>query len=132
MINSTQEAIALLENTRLSEHEREGSVHYLRDHPSPEGDEALIAALDDDDAGVRWAAGAALAELGDDAFPALLNKLAHKSNDTWLREGARHVIHYNSSSRVRAESGELMRALKGPAADIASMEAAYKLLRQWK
>ena len=70
--------------------------------------------------------------LGDDAFPTLLNKLAHKSNDTLLREGARHVIHYNRSATVRAESGELMRALKGPGADIASMEAAYKLSKQWK
>jgi hypothetical protein len=104
----------------------------LPDHPTAEGIEALVTALEDDDAGVRRSAGAALAQLGDVAFPALLGKLAHRSNDAWLREGARHGIHYNSSPRVRDESGDLMRALKGPGADIASMEAAYKLLRQWE
>jgi HEAT repeat protein len=132
MIDSSTEAIALLQNTRLSEQEREHGIHFLRDHPTPEGIEALVAALEDDDAGVRWSAGAALAQLGDAAFPALLEKLAHKSNDTWLREGARHVIHDNSSPRVRDGSGDLVQALTGPGADIASMEAAYKLLRQWK
>ncbi len=132
MIDSTAEAIALLQNTSLSEQEREHAVHFLRDHPTPEGIEALVTALEDDDAGVRWSAGAALAQLGDAAFPALLEKLAHKSNDTWLREAAHHVIHDNSSPRVRDESGDLMRALQGPGADIASMEAAYNLLRKWE
>lgn len=132
MIKSREEAIAILKNTGLSELEREDTVHYLRDHPSPEGTEALVAALEDDNTGVRWAAGAALAQLGDAALPPLLKALCQPSEDSLLREGARHVLHYNASPRVRQQSQELMQALKGPGSAVATMEAAHRLLVQWQ
>jgi HEAT repeat protein len=132
MIDSTDEALDVLRNTRLAEQEREAGIHYLRDNPTPAGTEALVAALKDNDAGVRWSAGAALAELGEDALLPLLEALSSSANDTWMREGARHVLHYSSSSEVRAQTQELMEALRGPSADIASMEAAYELLSQFR
>jgi hypothetical protein len=49
-----------------------------------------------------------------------------------LRQGARHVIHYNASPRVQQQTRELMEALKGPGAAVATMEAAHKLLVQWQ
>jgi HEAT repeat protein len=94
--------------------------------------EALVAALQDDDSGVRWAAGAALAQLGDAGMPALLKALCRPSEDTLLREGARHVLHYNASLRVRQETQELMQALKGPGSAVSTMEAAHRLLVLWE
>jgi len=132
MIKSTEEAIAILKNTRLAELEREDAAHYLREHPSPEGTEALVVALQDDDTGVRWTAGAALAQLGDAGLPPLLKALCQPSEDTLLRQGARHVLHYNASPRVRQQTQELMQALKGPGSAVATMEAAHKLLVQWQ
>ncbi len=132
MIKSTEEALAFLKNTRLSEVERENAIHYLQEFPSSEGMEALVAALQDDDDGVRWAAGTALARLGEAGIPALLRALCQSTEDEVLRRGAQHVLHYNASPRVRQQTQELMDALKGPGAAVETMEVAHKLLMQWK
>jgi HEAT repeat protein len=132
MIKSTEEAIAILKNTRLSELERENAIHYLQEHPRPEGMEALVAALQDDDSGVRWTAGAVLAQLGDAGLPALLRALCQPSEDELLRQGARHVLHYNASPRVHQQTQELMEALKGPGSAVITIEVAHKLLTQWQ
>jgi HEAT repeat protein len=132
MIKSTEEAIATLKNTRLSELEREDAICYLQEYPRPEGLEALVAALQDDDSGVRYKAGAALAQLGEAGIPALLRALCQPSEDILLREGARHVLHYNASPRVHQQSQELMEALRGPGSAVSAMEAAHKLLEEWR
>jgi uncharacterized protein (DUF1778 family) len=49
-----------------------------------------------------------------------------------LRDGARVVIHQNSSVMVKAKSKELLNALDAPGADIRTMEEATKLLIEWK
>jgi HEAT repeat protein len=132
MIKSTEEAIAILRDTRLSELEREDAVRFLQEHPSPEGMEGLVAALQDDDDGVRWKAGAALAQLGDAGMPALLRALCQPTEDELLRQGAHHVLHYNASPRVQQQSRELMEALKGPGSSLTTIEVAHKLLTQWQ
>lgn len=132
MIKSTEDAVAILRNTRLSELEREDAIRYLQEYPSPDGMEALVAALQDDDTGVRYKAGAALAQLGEAGMPALLRALCQPSEDILLRQGARHVLHYNASPRVRQQTQELMGALKGPGSAVATMEAAHKLLAVWE
>jgi HEAT repeat protein len=132
MIKSPEEAIAILKNARLSELEREDAIRYLQEYPNPEGFEALVAALQDDDSGVRWKAGAALAELGEAGMPALLRALCQPTEDELLRQGARHVLHYNASPRVHQQSQELMQALKGPGSAVSTMEAAHELLMLWQ
>ena len=130
VIESTEQAVSLLKNERLDEMAREEGVHYLLEYPSEEGTLALVEALQDSDAGVRWSAGAALAQLGDRALVPILEALVKPTSDILLREGTRHVLHYSSSAKVRAETADLMQALKGPGADVTSMEAAGKLLIQ--
>lgn len=130
MFNSTEQAINILQNTNLSETEREEPVQYLKENPSEEGIQALITGLEDDDFGVRWACGAALAELGEQGLKPLLKALAQPNSSARLREGARHVLDYNSSSKVRIHRGELIRALKGSATGVSSMEAAHNLLHK--
>jgi hypothetical protein len=55
-----------------------------------------------------------------------------KPNDMMLRDGAKVVIHKNSSENVKEKSKELLEALTSPGADIRTMEAATKMLIDWK
>ncbi len=124
----TDKAIVVLQDTRLPENQRVEAAHSLIADPTPAGIAALIASLRAGDYGVRWAAGAALAQIGEPAMPALLDALIGPDVDEMLRDGARHVLTDNASPRVRELSVPLIKALKGPQADIAAMQEALKLL----
>ncbi len=128
MFENTAQAIAALQDAKLAEKQRVDAAHFLGADPSPEAIAALVTALEDDDHGVRWAAGSALGHLGEAALPALLNALTAPGVDKTLRDGARHVLTDNSSAQVRELSVPLVKALKGPEADIAAMQEAQKLL----
>jgi HEAT repeat protein len=127
MIDSTQSAISTLQDTSKSELEREEGITYLAENVSAEGAQALVAALEDDDEGVQWKAASALGRLGEDALPSLLRALARPDNDARLRKGALHAVH-TMNPELREETKELEKALTGPAADIATMEAASDLM----
>ncbi len=128
MFESSAQAILVLQNQRLPEHQRTEAAHFLASDPTPDALSALVAALSDADHGVRWAAGTVLAEIGDPAIPVLLNALIQPGVDKTLRDGVRHVLTDNRSPKVRQLSVSLIKALKGPEADIASMQEALKLL----
>ena len=128
MIESTEQAISIVKNKQLAEVDREQGIYYLRDNPSNTSIRALVAALSDDDHGIRFAAAKALAFLGDAAMPALLEALTSPDNDVVLRNGARVVVTESSSPRVREQGQELLKAFKGSQAGIATMEAAFKLM----
>lgn len=132
MIESTEQAISILQNTKLSELEREEAVHYLEQNPSSEGNQALVAGLEDDDHGVGWACGAALAVLGEPAFVSLLEALNQPDTSIRLRNGARHVIHYNSNPKIRSRAAKLMKALKGQGSALSTAVEAHNLLTQLK
>ena len=128
MIQTTEQAIAVIQNTRLSETEREEGIHFVRQAPSAQGIEVLVEALRDNDHGVRFAAAHALAYVGDAAMPALLQALAQADNDIALRKGATIVITESTGPKVREQGQTLLNALKGSQAGIATMEAAIKLM----
>lgn len=128
MPGSTAEAIATLQNRQLAENLRTDAARFLVSDPTPASIAALTTSLRDGDYGVRWAAGTALAHIGEPAMPALLNALIGPDVDEVLRDGARHVLTDNASPRVRELSVPLIKALKGPQADIAAMQEALKLL----
>ena len=128
MIQTTEQAIAVIQNTRLSEAEREEGIHFVRQAPSAQGIEVLVETLRDNDHGVRFAAAHALAYVGDAAMPALLRALAQADNDIALRKSATMVISESTSTKVREQGQPLLNALKGSQAGIATMEAAIKLM----
>ncbi len=132
MIQSSAEAILLLQDPHRPENQRTDAVHFLASDASAESIAALVAALNDADHGVRWAASSALALLGEPAMPALLNALIHPGVDKILRDGVRRALTENRSPKVRELSVPLIKALKGPEADIAAMQEALKLLPQFK
>jgi HEAT repeat protein len=131
MIQSSAQAILVLQDQHLPENQRTDAVHFLATDASAESIAALVAALSDADYGVRWAAGSALALLGEPAMPAVLGALLQPHVDKTLRDGVRHVLTDNRSPNVRQLSVPLVKALKGPEADIAAMQEAAKLLRSF-
>ncbi|MCK4899243.1 MAG: HEAT repeat domain-containing protein [Anaerolineales bacterium] len=131
MFNSIEEAVKVAKDESLTELEREKALRYLETSDDPEAIKTLITALGDDDHGVRFAAAEVLAAQGESSFKYLLESLA-QPNNVMLRDGARVVIHQNSSVTVKAKSKELLNALDAPGADIRTMEEATKLLIEWK
>jgi HEAT repeat protein len=132
MIQSSAQAILILQDQHLPENQRTDAAHFLATDASAESIAALVAALSDADHGVRWAAGSALALLGEPAMPAVLSALLQPNVDKTLRDGVRHVLTDNRSANVRQLSVPLVKALKGPEADIAAMQEAAKLLPSFR
>jgi hypothetical protein len=73
-----------------------------------------------------------VAYLGEDAFHVYLEAFAKADHSPRLREVARHIIHYNSSDKVRQDGQALLAAVKGPASALATIEEANKLLVRYR
>ena len=131
-ITSETQALDILDDLRQAHLQREAAARHLAEHPTPRAIARLVRALQDDDFGVRWDAAVALARLGNLALPELLRALTDPSRvgDPRLREGVYHALHYNQSPHLPVPVRPLMEALRGPAADIASMDEASRLLQQ--
>ena len=69
------DALTTLNNTHRSDFDREWAIHKLSRSPTPQNTRRLVAALEDNEFGVRWAAAVALAELGQPALRPLLEAL---------------------------------------------------------
>ena len=87
--------------------------------------------MEDDDYGIHWACGTAIAFLGEKAFPAYLEALSKPDHSARLRDSARHIVHYNSSPKVHDDGQVLLAAVKGPSPAITTIEAAYKLRERY-
>lgn len=127
---SEAEALALLENSSLSNLERKEAIHYLAENLNPPVVRKLVDTLEDHEFSIRWAAAKALAHAGEQAWTPVLRKLVAAGGDGRVREVAHHVLNKNASTRVQKESQNLLKAMKGPAADMATPQAAYELLRE--
>lgn len=125
-------AVAVLLDSSYPEFEREQAAIFLQDHPSTESIQALIQGLDEDDYGVHWACGTAIAFLGEKAFHYYLETLARADHSARQREAARHIVHYNSSEKVKQDGKALLLGIKGPSPAIGAMEEANKLLLKYR
>jgi HEAT repeat protein len=98
---------------------------------------ALIAALEDRVFDVRWLAGEALVAIGPESIPLLLKALQERTKESFLIEGARHVIKYILRDNSRAlELKELLKpvvdALEGPVPRVETPGAAQTALIKLK
>ena len=59
----------------------------------PAAAQALVTALEDKMFDVRWLAAEGLIAMGRGALVPLLQALMERSDSTWTREGAHHVLH---------------------------------------
>jgi HEAT repeat protein len=131
-IITESEALKILNDNNKESTEREGAVRFLAAHPNDGVIERLVQALEDDDFGVRWEAALALSSIGKTALPSLLQALMDpkRIGDPRLRIGAIRVLHRLTDASLPRSTSKLVEALHGPAADIASMEAAYKVFQE--
>ncbi len=124
------DALTTLNNTHRSDFDREWAIHKLSRSPTPQNTRRLVAALEDNEFGVRWAAAVALAELGQPALRPLLEALVTHPESVWLRQGAYHVLHYIADSAISRQTLPLRRALKGPGATYATAGVAAQMLAE--
>ena len=124
------DAIALLHDTSHTTIEREAAVHYLAESRSPASIEALVRALLDQEFSIRWSAATALSYAGDEALAPVLHTLVSYGTSSTLREVAHHALSQNVSPQARAQVEPVLAAMKGPAADIATPQAAFRALRE--
>ena len=132
MTDHIEEALNVFSDPARPEHEREKALELLKGLPSETVTAALISALHEPDSGIRWSASDVLAMMGDSALKPLLLELASTRNDLNLRQSAIHIFHTSHSQNVRERTAALQKALKGPSAQVASMEAANQLLIEIK
>jgi HEAT repeat protein len=127
---SVEELLAKVDDKRLPELDREQAIHELKNYPEPAVIAHMIQALESDDSGIRWAASSTLIEFGDAALRPLLQALVERRDSVWLREGAYRVFHDTHNYKVQQVAGELVKALKGPAAESTTTDAAVRALRK--
>lgn len=128
---SVEELLAKVDDKRLPELDREQAIRELKKYPDPAVIARLIQTLDsEEDSGVRWAASNTLIEFGDAALRPLLHALVERHDSVWLREGAYRVFHDTHSYKVQQVAGDLIKALKGPAAESTTTDAAVRALRK--
>ena len=132
-ITSSAQAIDILDDEREVAAIREAAIRYLAKYPTSEMIARLVQALQDDDYGVRWEAATVLAQLGETALLEVLKALTDPRcvGDPRLRECAYHILHNNPTS-MPVPIAELLDALRGPAADIASLVEADRVLRMFE
>lgn len=131
MIQSKEEALAIMSDLHRTPWEREQAIHYLRKQTLTRHEiEALIDQLRDSWAGVRWAAGSALAAAGHSAIVPLLRALTGSNVNSLLLASAHHVLHDTVDAEARKQAEPILAAIRGPGADVAAMtEAAHWLSR---
>lgn len=128
MIQTIEQATAVLQNVNAAENDRVQAAHFLGKSGSEAAADVLVLALDDDDYGVHWAASEGLAQLGDAALPALLRALVNPDCPSRVLDGAKHTFHTSSSQTVIAETKGILRTIHGPTLDYSTMKAASDLM----
>lgn len=131
MITTTTHAITILDDDQAGSFEREAALRYLAKYPTPKVVTRLVLALQDNDAGVRWVAASVLEQLGEIATLEVLKALTDpdRVGDPFLRNGAFHILHHNQLLHPGSFT-ELLKALKGQAAEITSLVEADRVLRE--
>lgn len=131
-ISSIERAMEILDDPLEDQMLWEQAIRYISHQPSEKVIKRLVWALQDDEFGIRWEASTTLARLGKKALPELLKALTDpdRVGDPRLREGAYRVLHSNLDPFYAIDITQLLQVLRGPAADIATMEAAGKILAQ--
>lgn len=125
---SNEQALAVAVDNARPALEREQAIHQLGKSPTPDVVDHLIKLLEDNADGVRWAASTALIECGDMALKPLLQALLDQHDSVWLRRGAYRVFHDTKSYKVQQATGDVVKALNGPAAESTTTDAAARAL----
>ncbi len=89
----------------------------------------LVAALSDNDSGIRWMAAEGLIAMEREGLAPLLEALIAHGESVWLREGARHVLNVLAKNeKLPNQVAPVLQALHGPAPSIEVPRAAKMAL----
>ncbi len=126
---SAEQLFKIIDDSSQSSQDRTQAVKALGDVATPAIIERLINLMADDaDSSVRWAAASALIETGDAALRPLLTALVERHDSTWLREGAYRVFRDTRSAKVHDATADLVKGLKGPAAEVNATDLAAQAM----
>ncbi|MGD8603019.1 MAG: hypothetical protein PVF49_00465 [Anaerolineales bacterium] len=125
------EAISIVRDPNEAAKKREDWMWYLEKDASERSIQTLVAALTDDDFGVRWVAATALTRLGDKAIPFVLEEIIQHFT-LKLRDSVYHVLHYNYGVWTQWHVRPLMDALKSLVPDVTAPKVAYELLMEFE
>jgi hypothetical protein len=130
VFNNVDEAIRVLGHTGVGALAHQEAIHFLAGLEGCVECEALVRALQSDDFSVSWKAGLMLAWMGWKSIPAILHALVDpkRVGDQRLRNGVVHIIHSFQDHAIHTELAPLLKALTGPAADLATMREANLLI----
>ncbi len=134
VITSSAQALEILDDVRADTFRREAAIRYLGMNLTPPALKRLVQALQDDDFSVRWEAASVLGQQGESAVLAVLKALTDPQSvgDPRMRECAYHILHSNFTA-LPVPMNDLLQALHGgPAADIASLIEAHRVLRAFE
>jgi HEAT repeat protein len=123
--------------TSKSKQKRWEAAKALVSIADPAAIPALINTLEDNVFDIRWLAGEALVAIGPICLPQLLEALQERIKESFLIEGARHVIKYIIRDRPNdRELKEMLKpvvsALEGPVPRLETPGAAQTLLIKMK
>jgi hypothetical protein len=100
----------------------------LRQIADPTSAEALVQALRDRKFAVRWLAAEALIAIGRDGLKPLLGGLIEDADDSWLCEGAHHILRTLAQKGLRKTVQPVLVALDGVEPSVEVPLAARKVL----
>jgi HEAT repeat protein len=99
----------------------------LRD---PLGAPALVQALEDEEAAIRWLAATGLISIGQNSLRPLLEALVRHSDSTWMREGAHRVLYTLVREGGADDAAPVLEALEDIEPSVEVPIAAYNVLRK--
>ncbi len=90
----------------------------------------LVNTLMDHNFGIRWVAAEGLIEIGQAALIPLLEKITERSDSTWLRRGAHHVLRdlLKRNPALKSLVGPVIAALEDFEPDVSVIGPAHKAL----
>ena len=139
LIDIGEDAVPLLSDALVSKREqlRWEAAKALVNIADPVSVPALIKVLRDEVFDIRWLAAKALIAIGRDSIEPLLQAIIDESNDSFLQEGAHHIIAYLLPSLSKSHGlVEILKpvkdALDSSAPRSAGPAAAHKALEQMK
>ncbi len=105
--------VQALEDPDSEECTRWEAAKALSDIGDPAAAPALVNVLGQDELfGIRWLAAEGLIALGRKGLVPLLNALIQRSDSTWLREGAHHVLRTLAQEGLYAQVAPVLVALE--------------------
>ena len=131
IFHSVDEALCALADPSVSPTIHQEALHFLASLDDGCEAENLVRSLQSDELGIRWEAANLLSKMGIKSIPAVLRALMDPERvcHPRLREGVVHMIHNIQDSDLKKRLAPLLKAIKGPAADIETMRVAYQLFK---